>query len=313
MCFEANLNQLTIYPHPLSTPRLPIWNEPKNERRWGKRSADLRRVAGCPKDPFVCPKEGISPIILWPGDGIGTPKNPIRPGEVSGFLGTKKKQPPKLLEVFRIFRCFFLRISVFVDLDASRLMDFFFVGIPRSGAESALTRLLESQGFLSPGKSARSCHHDRLPLLLPRSTLSSSSSESVLRLELGSCQKQPLGILDSILLLWMQISIWNAKALLFILVGHSHEKHIIYNMIWYVMHVDTHSPHNNRFTVSYQGLWCTCSTSRRFRSRLGAHAASRVPETFPTPKKNKTAWLSWLWMFRGQIHFDWVFFSKSVS
>ena len=150
-----------------------------------------------------------------------------------------------------------------------------------------------------------------LPLLLPRSTLSSSSSESVLWLELGSCQKRPLGILDSISLLWMQISIWHAEALLFI--GHEHETHIIYDMIWYVMHVDTHSPHNNRFTVSYQGLWCTCSTSRRFRSRLGAHAASRVPETFPTPKKNKNAWLSWLWMFRGQVHFDWVFFSKSVS
>lgn len=169
--------------------------------------------------------------------GVEPPKNAIRSGEVSGFLG-KKKTTSETSRSFSDFPMFFLRMAAFC-----RCIPFdgiFFFGIPRSGAESALTRLLESQDFLSPGRSARSCHHDRIPLLLPRSTLSSSSSESVLCLELGSCQKRPLGILDSISLLWMQISIWNAEALLFI--GHSHEKHIIYNIIWYVMHVDTHFP-----------------------------------------------------------------------
>ena len=29
-----------------------------------------------PKDPFVCPKEGITPTFLWPVDGIET-LNPI--------------------------------------------------------------------------------------------------------------------------------------------------------------------------------------------------------------------------------------------
>lgn len=161
----------------------------------------------------------------------------------------------------------------------------FFCWNPKEWSWKCFDQVAGVSGFPLTGEVGKVMSPWPSPLLLPRSTLSSSSSESVLWLELGSCQKRPLGILDSISLLWMQISIWHAKALLFI--GHSHEKHIIYNMIWYVMHVDTHSAHNNRFTVSYQGLWCTCSTSRRFRSRLGAHAASRVPETFPTPKKKK--------------------------
>ena len=93
-----------------------------------------------------------------------------------------------------------------------------------------------------------------------------------------------LGILDSISLLLIKISIWNAKTLI-------HRTFIwnTYYIFIYVMHIYTHSPHNNCFTeLPYQGLWCTCSTSRRFRFRLGAHAASSGPETFPTPKE-KTA------------------------
>ena len=35
----------------------------------------------------VSPKEGISPIILWPGDGIGTRKILFDPGGGPGFLG----------------------------------------------------------------------------------------------------------------------------------------------------------------------------------------------------------------------------------
>ena len=39
-----------------------------------------------PKDPFVCPKNGISPTFLFFSDGIGT-QNILFDREGSGFLG----------------------------------------------------------------------------------------------------------------------------------------------------------------------------------------------------------------------------------
>ena len=42
----------------LQNPKLFVWCE------------NLQTIL--PKDPDICPKKGISPIFLWPGDGIGT-------------------------------------------------------------------------------------------------------------------------------------------------------------------------------------------------------------------------------------------------